>query len=189
MEDVNNAPLSTEPVVKDTTPVVESTPLVQPGDKTPPNLLLQSLQEEREERRKLEARLSLLETSSESSDVFSDEGKALQGEIKTLRTSLDELKHDNAKKDILIANPIMKDKWAEFETFRSDPENQGMNLRTATKAFLLDQGLLDPERKGLEKTTGGSRIPTNQGISNEDKKLLRETNFRKYTEMLERGEI
>ena len=188
MPDVNEVPLSEEPVGLEPAPVVESTPAVEPGSKTPPELLLKSLHEEREARKELEGRIALLESSS-SPDVFSDEGKALQGEISTLKSSLDELKHENAKKDVLISYPVMKEKWEEFETFRADPENKGMNLKTATKAFLTEQGLFEPTRKGLEKTTGGPRVPVSQEISPDDIKALRENDFRKYSDMVSKGLI
>ena len=180
MEDVKEAPQSTEPGGTEEVPT--------PGSKTPPELLLKSLQEEREKRQELEGRIALLE-SSNSSDVLSDEGKALQGEILTLKSELSELRADNTKKDVLMSYPLIKEKWEEFESFRADPENKGMNLRTAARAFLLENGLLEPTRKGLEKTTGGGRVPTPQGMSMEDIKTLRETNFRKYQDLLEKGLI
>lgn len=188
MTDVNEVPLSEEPVVVDTTPVVDSTPAVLPGDKTPKNLLLESLHEERAKRKELEDRIALLETSN-SSDVFSDEGKTLQGEIQKLYSQLTEIKTDNAKKDILISHPELKDRWNELEEFRNLEDNKGMNLRTATKAFLIEQGLFEPQRKGLEKTTGGQRVPVSQEQSIEDIKTLRETNPKKYEDMLVKGLI
>lgn len=181
MEDVKEAPQSTEPVVEETTEVLA-------GDKTPPNLLLKSLQEERDARRVLEERIALLETSN-SPDVFSDEGKALKKRIEEQDEKLKTILQENAKKDVIISHPIIGEKWDDFEKFRSDPENKGMNLKTAAKAFLVENGMLDPQRKGLEKPTGGPRTPTTQGMSAEDIKTLRETNFRRYQDMLEKGLI
>lgn len=187
-EDVNGAPLSTEPADLEPAPVVDE-PTVEPGDKTPPHLLLKSLKEEREERRKLEERIALLETSN-SPDVFSDEGQALQKQIREQDSKIDALLTDNAKKDTLIAHPEMKDLWGELETFREDPENKGMNLRTAVKAFLIEKGLFEPQRKGLERTTGGPRTPPpSQDMTAEEVGHLRKTNFKKYSEMLEKGQI
>lgn len=182
MEDVNQAPKSTEPVAE------EAKSVVLAGDKTPPNLLLESLQEERAKRKELEDRIALLE-SSNSSDVFSDEGKILQRKIEEQDEKIKTILQDNVKKDVLIANPILKEKWEEFETFRADPENKGMNMKTAAKAFLLEEGLFEPQRKGLEKTTGGARIPITQGMSADDIKTLRENDPRKYREMIQRGDI
>ena len=181
MEDVKESSESTEPVVEETKPVLS-------GDKTPPNLLLESLQEERAKRKGLEDRIALLESST-SSDAFSDEGRALQRKIEEQDEKIKTILQDNAKKDVLLSYPVIKEKWGEFETFRDDPENKGMNLRTAARAFLLDNGLLEPNRKGLEKTTGGARVPISQGMSVDEIKTLRETNFREYQDKLSKGLI
>src|SRR3990167_10014846 len=162
----------------------------QAGDKTPPNLLLKSLQEEREKRKQLEERLTQLESSALSSDEeFSDEGKALRGEIKSLAGKVSTLESELTKKDVLIAHPVLQEKWSEFEEFRADPDNKGMNLRTAAKAYLIENGLLDVPRKGLEKPTGGPRVPQTSGMTADDVKILRTTNFKKYQEMLAKGQI
>lgn len=144
-----------------------------------------------ERAKKAEAKLSelVLQTEGNSFDAFSDEGKALQGEIRALTSELSNVKGELSKKDVLIAHPILKEKWTEFETFRADPDNKGMNLKTAAKAFLVENGLLDTPRKGLERTTGGERIAPSTKMTPEEIKTLRETNFKKYTEYLEKGII
>lgn len=186
MPDVNEVvPASPEPVVE---PVVTPEVVVAaPGSKTDSVQLLESLKDEREKRRLLQEELDLLKATSTSADVFSDEGKALQKQIDEAKAEIETLSRSNALKDVQMAHPILKEKWTEFETFREDPDNKGMNLRTAAKAFLVENGLLDPVRRGLEKTTGGDRVPPSTKMSNEDIKHLRETNFKKYTEMLEKG--
>lgn len=184
---VNEQPTPVE--VSQTTVVTEEvTPKVAPGDKTEPNLLLKSLQEERIKRQALEDEIEQLKSSA-LSESQSDEGVAIMAEIKRLNIELSDIKQDNAKKDILISNPILKDKWEEFETFRTDPENKGMNMRTAAKAFLIESGLSDTPRKGLEKTTGGSRVPLSIGMSVEDVKHLRETDPRKWKAMAAAGQL
>lgn len=160
-----------------------------PGSQTDPVLLLKSLQEERAKRQALEDELETLKASPVPSDVFSDEGKALQKLIAESNEKIESLTHENDKKDVLISHPILKEKWEEFETFRADPENKGMNLRTAAKAFLSENGLLDPRRPGLEKTTGGARIPVSDKMSVDDIKTLRETNWPKYLDMVKKGLI
>lgn len=190
MEEVVNteAVVTEQPVVEETTPTEPQGDGAVPGSKTDPALLLKSLQEERIKRQELENELEILKTPV-SSDVFSDEGKVLQKHIEEQEEKIKSILQENAKKDVIIANPILKEKWGEFEAFHNDPENKGMNLRTAAKAFLLENGLLEPTRKGLEKTTGGPRIPVAQGMSAEDIRILRETNFKKYQEMLEKGQL
>lgn len=161
----------------------------QAGDKTDPNLLLKSLKEEREKRRLLEEEVESLKSSTLSEGEYSDEGKALRGELKTLKSELSEVKSEVAKKDLFIAHPILKDQWGEFEEFRSNPDNKGMNLKTAAKAYLVENGLLEVPRKGLEKPTGGPRTPLISGMIAEDVDTLMKTNYKKYYELLKKGQI
>lgn len=196
---VNGEPTTPQPSEgTNQSPVIEEglTP-VPPGSKTDPALLLKSLQEEKEKRRlqdeenkRLLEEIEVLKTSTPPiPEAFSDEGKLLESKILGLTKDLSEVRGELAKKDVLISHPVLKDKWEEFEEFRSNPENKGMNMRTAAKAFLVENGLFEPERKGLEKTTGGSRAPTASGMTAEQIKNLRTTNFKKYQEMLKNGQI
>ena len=162
---------------------------LEPGSQTDPALLLKSLQDEREKRRILEDELERLRNSSASPDITSDEGKALLKRLEESDKRILDLTKENQKKDILIEYPVLQEKWAEFEKFTSDPENTGMPLRTAAKAYLVENGLLDRRRPGLENPTGGERQPSNQKMSAEDIKVLRETNFKKYQELLSKGLI
>lgn len=184
-EVVNEIPVTEVPAGLEPAPVV--TPVLS-GDKTPPNKLLESLQEEREKRRELEERISVLE-SSNNLEAFSDEGKALERQIKEQDSKIETLLQDNAKKDVLLRYPDLKDKWQEVEEYRQAPENKGMNLNTAVKAYMVENGLLEPQRKGLEKTTGGERTAPSQKMTAEDVKNLRETDFKKYQDLLEKGLI
>ena len=188
IDDVNVPdPLSPDPLVPEDNNG-EPTPPV-PGSKTPPELLLKSLQEEREENTRLKEELELLKGSPASPDIFSEEGKILQKQIQESNEQISKLTQENARKDLFIAHPILKEKNEEFEKFLADPENKGMPLKTAAKAFLVENGLLDPVRLGLEKPTGGPRTPPSTGMTNEEIKTLRETNFKKYQDMLEKGLI
>lgn len=110
-------------------------------------------------------------------------------DVSKLKAEIAQIKAKQAKSDVLEANPQLKEVWSEFEKFHSDPENSGMNLKTAAKSFLVEKGLLEPQRKGLEKPTGGTRTPISSGMSVEEVKNLRETNYRKYSEMLRKGQI
>lgn len=170
----------------------------KPGDKTDPNLLLKAVQEERQWRKdeaakriELEEKIKQLETSTSSeSEVFSDEGKALQNEIKSVKSELADVIKDNAMKELQLSNPDIKEHLAEFEEYRNDPENKGMNLNTAAKGFLIDKGLLDTRRKGLEAATGGDKQVSKVGkMTNADAEQLRRTNYNKYRDMLQKGLI
>ena len=156
----------------------------QAGDKTNPNLLLKSLQEEREKRKELETRIQQLEESNNPS-VSSEP----EDEIGTLKLELAEVKSKQQRSEVIESYPALKEIWSDFEEFRTESDNKGMNMRTAAKAFLTEKGLLEPKRKGLEKPTGGPRVPQLTGMTAEDVKNLRETNFKKYSEMLMKGQI
>jgi len=167
-----------------------------PGSKTDSELLLQSLKEEREKRREMESKQKELEekietltTSNSSEEVFSDEGRVLQNQVSELKSALAGVTGELAKKDVLISNPVLGDKWEAFEAFREDPENKGMNMKTAAKAFLIENGLTETTRKGLETSTGGDRTPVSSGMTTDDVKHLRETNYKKYVDMLDKGLI
>lgn len=159
-----------------------------PGSQTNPVKLLEALRDEREKRHKLEERITLLESSA-SPDLNTEEAKDLLRLIQESNVKIDALTQENAKKDVLIAHPVLKEKWEDFEKYRLDPENKGMNLRTAAKSFLVENGLLDAKRPGLEKPTGGDRVPPSTKMSVEEIKTLRETNFKLYQDMLAKGQI
>lgn len=176
----------------------DTTPKV--GDKTEPNLLLKSLQEERERRRLAEEEAALLKKENEElkttpafsgDDQFSDEGRALKKEISAAKAEIDQVKTDLSKKEIMIDYPVLKDKWDDFESYRSSPENKGMNLRTAAKAYLVENGFTESApRKGLENPTGGDKsAPTAEGMTAEEVKNLRLNDYKKYIEMVQKGQL
>jgi hypothetical protein len=111
--------------------------------------------------------------------------------LSEIRRELAEVKATQAKRDVLDAYPILKDAWNDFESFRADPENQGMSITTAAKAFLIEKDLLtETKRKGLEKNTGGGkRAVPSTGTTAEEVKNLRDNNYREYTKRLMRGDI
>lgn len=188
MTDVNQpAPVSDEPVVtQDVTP--------KPGEKTDPALLLESLQDEREKRRIAEekeqaardeiARLEveLQAKNTPDNDMYSDEGKTLHDQIVTLNEKIE-------VKELREKFPVLKDKQSEFNEFRKGYPN--VDLEKIAKLFLSENGLLDEgtPRRGLEPAAGGQRTAPNTGMSEEDVKNLRETNFRKYSQMVREGKI
>lgn len=129
------------------------------------------------------------EVPSES-EAWSDEGKVLEGKMKAQGSELSELKQKLAKMEVLESHPMLKDMWTELEDFRNDPENKGMNLKTAAKSFLIEKGLLEPKRKGLEAPTGGPKATPSYGtMTTDEAKDLRENNPRKYREMLVKDQI
>lgn len=158
------------------------------GEKTDSALLLKSLQEEREKRREAEAEKLRLEeqllakNTLDDDDVFSDEGKALQHQIVSLNEKL-ELREVGEK------YPVLKDKVSEFNEFRKNYPNIGMEK--IAKLFLSENDLTETVtvRKGLEPVSGGSRQAPQTGMSSDEVSNLRNTNFRKYSQMVREGKI
>lgn len=138
-----------------------------------------------ERAKKAETKLRELESIS-FTEVPSDEDA---GRVAKLESDMAEIRARDAKRDVIESNPILKEHWNDFESFRESEENKGMNLKTAAKAYLTEKGLLEPKRIGLEKPTGGTRAPVSVGMTAEEVKNLRETDFRKYTDMLMKGQI
>lgn len=110
-------------------------------------------------------------------------------EVSALQKEISEVKEQLSRGQVIERYPMLKDKMAELEEFRNLPDNKGMNLNTAAKAFLVERGLLEAPRKGLETPTGGPRTPVRTGMTAEEVKTLRENDYRKYTEMLTKGQI
>lgn len=172
--------------------IEETNPPGKPGEKTDPALLLESLKIEKEKRRLsdekarlAEEKLNELESSNLSEEVESDEGKALDSKISQVESKLKTLEKDNLKKDVLIANPVLKEHLSEFEDYLEEPDNKGMNIKTAAKAFITERGLVTTPRKGLEKTTGGDKTaPSTPGMTADEAANLRKTDFKRYQQMI-----
>lgn len=199
MADVNETEV---PLSEESTPGTEVTvpaPAPKPGEKTDPAMLLESLKDEREKRRKdgekiadLESELTRLrEANPENGDVVSDEGKALLKQIDGLKSKLASQEEQERLKNAQLTYPAIKDKAAEFEAFRTDPANKGMSVEVAAKAFVVEFDLMEGKpRKGLETPTGGSRAPQPSGLMTPDEAdKLRTTNYREYSRLVREGKI
>lgn len=178
-----------EPVIEVPEVTEEVTEVTPPGAKTEPELLLKSLQEERDKRRDLEAELQRMKDAPESTDVFSDEGKALQAQIAELKATLRTTEEKTALQALETKYSPLKDKASEFETYRL--ENPGMKIETAAKAFLTENDLFvaPKARKGLENATGGGRVPQKTGFTPDEIDELRVNNYAEYTKRLRNGTL
>ena len=193
---VNTEPVTTAPVSEDPKPQVqEPEKVIEPaGSKTDSNLLLKSLQEEREKRRILEEEKKLLEekvstliTPTEE-ELYSDEGKALGKKISILEEKLISIEEEKNLAVLFNQFPLLKEKTEEFKQFRQS-EHPRAKLESVAKLYLAENGLLEPTRKGLEKSTGGTRTPLTSGMTTEDVATLRKTNFKKYQQLLMEGKL
>lgn len=186
-----------EPVIEAPETTEEVTEVSPPGAKTDPALLLEKLHEERDKRREeeklrkeAEAELQRLKDVPEG-EVVSEEGRMLQAEIRRLQAQVASSEESARLTNLQTKFPVLKDKESEFKDFLSDPENRGMKIETAARAFLTENSLLEtpPARKGLERTTGGTRAPAKVGMTPEEMDDLRTTNYAEYRKRIKAGTL
>ena len=161
-----------------------------PGSKTESELLLKSLQEERDKRRALEEENNKLKSSIiPDNEAFSDEGKMLQGKILSLESKLNSLEEEKALEKVCSQYPLLKEKISEFNEYRKS-EHPRAKIESVAKLFLVENGLLEtPQRIGLERSTGGSRSSVAPGMTPEDIENLRKNNYKLYKEKLMNGQL
>lgn len=109
--------------------------------------------------------------------------------ITKLKSDISQIKGELDKSKVIEKYPMLKEVWSEVEKFYSDPENRGMSIQTAAKAFVIENGLMEAPRAGLEKTTGGPKVPVSSGMSVEEIQKLRINDYEKYRKMLKNGQI
>ena len=194
---VVNTPLTPEQAQNATPQVVSQNEDVrlpaQPGSKTEPTELLQSLRDEREKRRLAEEKAKLAEEELNNikssvpseQDAWSDEGKILQNKITSLEQQVTEQKEERDLERLYNQYPLLREKADAFKEYRK-AEHPRAKIESVAKLYLSEEGLLEPKRKGLENPTGGSRTPMNPGMTSEEVKHLRETDPRKYREMIKK---
>lgn len=179
----------------DVTPPVPATEEVvthvEKGSKTPPENLYAALEEERRLRKELEARLAqerekVVEPLPETQ--FSDEGLVLKTQLGKLETQLEDLQKEREAERVFNSYPALKEKSSEFNEFSKDyPRHK---LESVAKIFLAEKGMLENQpRMGLEKPTAGPKDTTRASMSVDDIAHLRNTNYRKYLELIQNGKI
>lgn len=192
-EELTDSPVSEDENTQNEVPEVkEEAPAPKAGDKTDPNLLLKSLQEEREARRADKARIAELEgmlnpNSSDVDEVFSDEGKLLKREIDSLKSKLLEKEEKEALDAIMTEYPALKDVKSEFDEYRK--KYPLVELGSIAKLFLNENGMLNQKRKGLLRPTGGDKTPVPTGMTAQEIENIRKNSGKKYREMLKKGQI
>lgn len=141
------------------------------------------LKKAEEDKAELKAQVEELQGLQDNNVPLEDE------EMRKIRGEISDIKGKLIKSEVIESYPQLKGVWKEFEEYHSEPDNRGMNMRTAAKAFLADKGLLESTRKGLEKPVGGPRNPPSSGMTSDDIKTLREQSPKKYYDMLKKGLI
>lgn len=142
------------------------------------------LKKEQERREELEAELQTLKADNNVPSGFEDE------RVGAIQAELADIKAKQAKTEVIEQFPVLKEVWSDFEAFRADPENKGMGIKAAAKAFMAEKELKNtPRRDGLENPTGGDRTPVASGMTPDEAKKLRETDYKKYSEMVRKGQI
>lgn len=106
-----------------------------------------------------------------------------------VKKKLEAIEKRQLKSELIETQPILKEVWNEFEEYHNLPENQGMPLQTAAKAFVIDKNLGQKPRVGLEEATGGDKTPPNPTLQTEELKNLRENDYDTYRKKVKAGEI
>lgn len=89
----------------------------------------------------------------------------------------------------------IKGKESEFKRFAKKKDNIGLPMTILAKSFLFDvqDDIPKPHTPtltpGLEKGTGGPRTPTKTKISLEDSRTIRQTDYKRYMELVKSGQI
>lgn len=161
-------------------PTVTTEPVETPkGSQTPSENLYAALAEERRLRREAEDKLNQLTVTVPDTEM-SDEGRELRNEINVLKDKIE-------LRELQETFPQLKDMTPEFQEFRKEyPRHKAENI---AKLFLTEKGLLETPRQGLEKPTGGPKVPVSTDLSVDEVTKLRTTDYKKYTEMLRKGQI
>ena len=155
----------------------------------------QALEEERKRRKEAEEQLEVLKTSAPSEELeeeaFSDEGKALKGELKSVSDKLLAFEKREARKEAEAEFPILKERKEEFDAFLEDEENGRISIRKAAQLFLAEQDLLVSKktRKGLEKPTGGGQTPPEPSLTVEEIRDMMKNDWKRYEKLLREGKI
>jgi hypothetical protein len=185
-----------QPVV--TPPVEPGTPVVEPvkpiEDKVVP---LSALEEERTWRKDWEKKYKDLESTINSHEkpdpveiLVGDE--ALRNEVKILNQRIASFENKDTRKTLEVTYPQLVDKRTEFDEFLGKEENKGLPISRAATLFLAENGLLGTtpiKRDGLEQPVGGGHIPPVTGLDKDEIKRIRETQPRKYIQMIREGKI
>lgn len=148
--------------------------------------LAQTTEQKKHWREKYER--DIVPKSSEELELLTDD-EVTRKEIGLLKQELASFKENQQLAKVADLYPAIKEKSDEFNEFRA--EYPGIALDKVAKIFVAEKGYgeqLKP-RIGLEKPTGGSKANLKSGFSQDEVKRLRETQPRRYEQMLRSGKL
>lgn len=100
-----------------------------------------------------------------------------------------------ADPETLVDHPRLDGQEEEFKIFASKETRRGVDMDTLVSAFLYEvEDKRPPQKKGkmLETGSGGQNIkhkPKSNKLSVQDSNRLRQTNYKKYVELLRAGKV
>lgn len=186
-KDINFSPKAGDETPKNEVPQIDETIVAELETLKIKNLELQKQKEHWKD--KYDRDINNPKPSEIEEDLMSDEGKALKGHISTLEAKLADMENKQAIERLLTQYPVIKDKMDEFNEFRNEYPN--LDPEKIAKIFLVEKGYTEQlkPRIGLEKPTSGSKSHQKSGFSGDEIKRLRETQPRRYQQMLRNGKI
>jgi hypothetical protein len=95
---------------------------------------------------------------------------------------------------LVSSNPKLKGREEEFKRYAYKPSHKTVPLNTLVKAFFYEfpepQAHSPKPKPGLERGSGGPKsLPKPKKIPLEEAKKIRETDYRKYLELVKSGQI
>lgn len=137
--------------------------------------------------KELQEQIATLQAKPKESST-KENGK--EEEIAALRAEIADIRANNQKQEVFAKYPQLKDVWNEFEEFQGEPENAGMPILTAAKAFVVEKELTTPRREGFERDGGGSHeAASTEELTWKEAENLRKTNYRAYREAIKNGRV
>ena len=158
----------------------------QKGSKTDDRNLFAALEEERRMRRELQEKLKQVQSKPEEPSEFSDEGLALKGEIGSVKEQMASLQEQLQMERLKKLHPELEGVEEELAEYRKD--YPFAPIERVAKLFLAEKGIA-VSRKGLEAPTGGAKTAPATGMSEADVKRLRESNPRRYIQLIRSGKL
>jgi hypothetical protein len=106
----------------------------------------------------------------------------------------EELDNFFERNEITDSYPELKGKEKEFRIFALKPTHKGVNLDVLARAFLYGapEAPREPKKGSLiERGSGGPKTPQKpkKGYTSEELSLLRKTDYKKWKEVVEKGQI